>query len=93
MRKLIILFLCVVMLLSLCACNRKNSEPVEPVNFYYCKEEVTYNSATGVIQPKIHEGLDFHNDAETMLCAYLQGPYSNDNISLLPAPPNLPLQY
>ena len=85
MRKLIVLFLCMVMLLSLCACNRKNSVLVEPVNFYYCKEEVTYNSASGVIQPEILEGIEFHNDAETMLRVYLQGPYTNDNLSLLPA--------
>ena len=84
MRKQIVLFLCVASLLSLCACSRNRSEPTEPVNFYYCKEEITYNSASGVIQPEIHEGMDFHDDAETMLRAYLQGPYTNDNISLIP---------
>lgn len=84
MRKFIVLFLCVIVLLSLCGCKHKDSEPVDPVKFYYCKEEITYNSAAGVIQPEIHEGINFHNDAETMLRAYLKGPYSNDNVSLMP---------
>ena len=89
MRKIIVMCLCVVIVLSLCACDRRESRTDVPVNFYYCKEEIIYNSESGVIEAEIHEGDRFHSDVEAMLHAYLQGPRSNDNILLVPEQTNL----
>ena len=84
MRKILVLLLCILLILSLCACKNKDSKIIEPVNFYYCNEEISYNSASGVIAAEIHEGAEFQSDAQVMLRSYLQGPKSNDYISLIP---------
>lgn len=89
MKKITVVFLCMSVILSLCACSQRESKIAEPVNFYYCKEEIVYHFASGVIEAEIHEGADFQNDAERMLHAYLQGPRSNDNILLVPEQTNL----
>lgn len=85
MRKSFILLLCVVLIFSLCACRQKNKDYQEPVNFYYCTDEVSYNTSDAVIDMQIYEGIDFHADPEKMLSSYLQGPQSNDYLSLIPA--------
>ena len=89
MKKIAVVFLCMSVILSLCACSQRESKIAEPVNFYYCKEEIVYHSASGVIEAEMHEGADFQNDAERMLRAYLQGPHANDNVLLLPDQTNL----
>ena len=84
MKKSFILLLCIVLIFSLCACRQKHTDFQEPVNFYYCADEVSYNTSDAVIGMQVHEGVDFHTDPEKMLKSYLRGPKSNDYTSLIP---------
>ena len=85
MRKSFILLLCVVLIFSLCACRQKNMDYQEPVNFYYCNNNIAYNSATGVIQAEVREGSSFQGNLLAFLGAYLQGPVSSGLKRLIPA--------
>jgi spore germination protein GerM len=84
MKKSFILLLCIVLIFSLCACRQKHTDFQEPVNFYYCADEVSYNTSDAVIGMQVHEGVDFYADSEKMLKSYLRGPKSNDYTSLIP---------
>lgn len=84
MRRIAVLLLCIVLLVSLAACKMKEANIQEPTNFYYCRKEISYHSIDGVILGEIREAANFHGDSETMLLSYLLGPYSNDYISLIP---------
>ena len=84
MKKLGILILCAILVLSLSACNQKNADIQEPVNFYYCRDEITYNTPDAVIRAEVHEGAGFLEDPEKMLRSYLLGPNSHNYVSLIP---------
>lgn len=84
MKKSFILLLCIVLIFSLCACRQKHTDFQEPVNFYYCADEVSYNTSDAVIGLQVHEGVDFYADPEKMLKSYLRGPKSNNYTSLIP---------
>lgn len=85
MKRFTAMILCILWMLSLCACEQKQDEIQEPVNFYYCKEEISYQSVNGVIEAEICEGVNHRGDVESMLSAYLQGPYSPAYIAPFPA--------
>ena len=84
MRKIFLLFLCVVLVLCLCACQQKNADIQEPVNFYYCRDEISYNTIDAVIFPEVREAIEFGGDPTKMLDSYLLGPKANNCISLIP---------
>ena len=84
MKRLTALILC-VLLIALCACGNQKSDLVQPGNFYYCSEEISYNSLGGVIQAEVREMKNFHNNAEAMLDAYLLGPHGSEYVTPVPA--------
>lgn len=85
MRKIFTMLLCAALLLSLCACKKNQSNIQEPVNFYYCRDEITYNTSDAVIAAEIHEGIGFDADPDKMLRSYLEGPDSNSLVSVISA--------
>lgn len=73
----IALFLCILLLLSVCiGCSAKQDNFEQPVNFYYCKNEISYHSVSGVIAPEIRDGAGFHGNLSAFMHAYLRGPES-----------------
>lgn len=85
MKKLCILICCVILLQMVLGCNRKEETFKEPINLYYCSNEITYNSASGVISPEIREGAGMHGNLNAFLHAYLTGPQSTNLHTLIPS--------
>ena len=85
MKKISVLLCCVLLLQMFCSCGRKKEEFKKPVNFYYCKNEVSYNSAQAVIQPETREGYGYHDNAVALMHAYLLGPESSELETLIPS--------
>lgn len=73
----IILCICICALL-LCACSGKDPVYLEPVNFYYCNQTVSYNSPAALISPEIRESAGFENDIMKFMEEYLKGPVSDE---------------
>lgn len=84
MRKICILIVCIMILQILCGCAGKKQEFQDPVNFFYCNKEFSYNSPTGVIRAEVREGAGFHGNLTACLRAYMLGPSSTDLQRLIP---------
>ena len=74
MKKFCIVLCCILMLPMLFACSNKKEELQEPVSFYYCNKDITYNSDAGVICPEVREGAAFHGNVVAFLRSYMLGP-------------------
>lgn len=85
MKKISILICVALLLQTLCSCSSKEEVFNEPVNFYYCKNEVTYNSPTGVFFPEVREGAGYHGNLTGLLQAYLNGPKKELLHSFIPS--------
>lgn len=85
MKKICLLLCCSLLLLMLSACSGKKDDFEEPVNFYYCNRDITYNSSTGVIQAEIREGANFDGNLNAFLYSYLRGPMSSELRSFIPS--------
>ena len=85
MKRIGIFLCCILILQMLCACNAKTDNFKEPAYFYYCNQEVSYNTPTGIIQPEIREGAELHENLTAFLHAYLRGPVSQDLQRTIPA--------
>lgn len=82
------LLLCFLLILQiLCGCTSKKEEFKKPVNFYYCRREVTYNSPQAVLYPETREGYSYHSNIIAYLHAYLCGPQSEELEA--PIPPDV----
>lgn len=84
MKRIITLVITAALLLSLAACKKDKVDLQEPVMFYYCNEEISYNSSNGVIREEMREGAGHHGDIQLLLNDYLCGPVSSDLYSLVP---------
>ena len=85
MRK-IKMILCICLCASLlCACNGKDPVYLEPVNFYYCNQTVSYNSPAALISPEVREAAGFENDIIKFMEEYLKGPISDELKTVIPA--------
>ena len=85
MKKICLLLCCFLLIQTLCSCSAKKEEFRKPVNFHYCRREMTYNSTSAVIQPETREGFGYHGNIVAFLQAYLRGPVSEDLETLIPA--------
>lgn len=65
------IILCVIILLSLCACTPEQALQ-EPVAFYYPKAQVSYGTADGAITFELRESASLQNI--DLLSLYLKGP-------------------
>ena len=84
MKRVVAMVLCLIFTAALCGCKKKDAEIQVPVNYYYCKNEYSYNSDSGIFCVEIHEGVDFRANTKRMLDSYLLGPYIDGCINLLP---------
>ena len=85
MKRTLLLIVSFLFVLSLCACGSTKEEINEPVNFYYLKSEINFNSASGVLEKEVREGAGFHDNLSAYLHAYLRGPLSSELESLVPS--------
>lgn len=85
MKKFSILICCCLILQLLCACSGNKDDFQAPVNFYFCKKEVSYNSTSAVIQAETREGISYNGNLAALLRAYLLGPHSQELNSLIPS--------
>lgn len=85
MKKISVLICCVLIFQILCACSNQKEELQEPVNFYYCNKEITFNTSSGVICAEAREGAGFHGNLTAFLHAYLIGPQSNTLNNVFPS--------
>ena len=85
MKKLAILMCCAVFLQILLGCGAAKDDYKEPVNFYYEKTNVSYNSSSGVIEKETREGSVFQGNLTAFLHAYLRGPESDILQSIIPS--------
>lgn len=84
MKRLLMIALCVVIVFSMCSCMKRNVEIHEPVNFYYCNVDVSYNTSDGVICPEIHDAERFSGDLFILMTEYIKGPETDLLSSPLP---------
>lgn len=70
MKRLCILILALVCLLSLTACTQKE----DPVVFYYPKAEVSYYASDSVLSPETRDTLSREDSLGYLLSFYLEGP-------------------
>ena len=85
MNKVRILLCMLLCTLFLCACVKNEPELIKPANFYYCNQEVSYNTPTGIISPEVREASGIsENDIVHYLEEYLKGPVSDSLYSIIP---------
>lgn len=84
MKRLLCILCCIVLLPIFGGCRDREEEILEPANFYYLKENITYNSAYGVICPEIRESADLHKDLTMFIKLYLKGPESSEFEAAIP---------
>jgi len=77
---LIILFIC------MCGCTRHDVEMIQPVNFYYCNDPITFNGINDVIAPEVRESANY-DDIIRLINLYLDGPITDGYSS--PFPPSV----
>ena len=85
MKKLNVLICFILSLVVLWGCTGKKEDFEEPVQYYYCNEEIFYNSSSGVIQAETREGAGLHDNLTAFLHSYLHGPESSDLYTLIPS--------
>lgn len=74
MKKFLIVVLAVVMLLPIFGCAEKEPEIVSPVTYYYRRNEISFESETGIIAPETREAQSHENDLTYLLNQYFDGP-------------------
>ena len=85
MRKFRIILCIGLCALLLCACGSKDPVYLEPANFYYCNQTVSYNSPTALISSEVRESAGFENDISKFMEEYLKGPISDELKTTIPA--------
>ena len=82
MRKGLILFLCLCIVLSFLACGTEHSEDMNQYHFYYLRNDILYGAEDGVISCEFRERDDTVTD--TLLKIYFHGPVSEHLVSPFP---------
>lgn len=82
MRKIAIILLVICLILSMAACAAKE-QLQEPVSFYYCKAELSYDGADSVIASEQRESAG--RTLEALLNEYLSGPKASEFLNTFPA--------
>ena len=91
MKRFICLLIIAATLFLFCSCNTsENSQFSKSVNFYYCNESISFNSANGVISSETREAEGYTDSLEQLLSLYIQGPVTPSFVS--PFPHNLQVE-
>lgn len=85
MKKISLLLCFVLVLQMLFGCSKKDEEFKKPTNFYYCRQEFSYNDSNAVIHHEVREGYGYQGNLDTFMRAYLYGPVSEDLEILIPS--------
>ena len=87
MKKIIIYMLCFVMafLSTACGSRSQQSEPKEPVKFYYCAQSSDHRRMPSLIGAETREALGHKDNPEYLISFYLSGPISYQFSSPFPA--------
>lgn len=86
MKKVIAIFLVLIIGLSLISCREKAPEFQQPLNCYYLSKSIQYNTPNAVISCEQIDGAQLMNQSlGQFLRQYLKGPDSEELISPFPA--------
>ncbi len=81
-------FLCLLtvftVFLCICGCQNSETEIIEPVQLYYCKATVEFQSESGLIASEQREYDGWENKTQEFLNEYLAGPISSELKSPFP---------
>ena len=85
MKRIIALFLLVVLAISCTACEQRSPSLQKPLNCYYLNKIIGYNTTDAVIGFQQIEGAELVNESlGQFLRRYLKGPDSDDLVSPFP---------
>ena len=85
MKRFICLLVIAATLFLFCGCNTsEGSQFNKSVNFYYCKDFISYNSPSGVISSEIREAEGYDDSLELLLTHYFKGPVTPGLVSPFP---------
>lgn len=76
-----------LLLLAACAGTKSSNTPVQPVYFYYQRQEFDYGTENGVIEGEVYDLKAQQLDYLQLMMLYIQGPYTEG--LLLPIPENV----
>ena len=83
MRKLLCFLLILTIVCCLFGCGQQKSAPDKTVNFYYCRENITFDGGNNVFAAEARTSVDAE-DLVAVTNAHLQGPESRDLYSPYP---------
>ena len=85
MKRWFCLLIPAVILSALLGCAREEAEYELPVSVYYCRSQIVYQAADGVLAPETREFSGFQDDLRGFLNQYMKGPKGDDLSSPFPA--------
>lgn len=85
MKRWFCLLIATIISISGFGCTGKNTEIMKPINVFYCRNEVSYNTEDGVLFPETREFSGFEHNMVGFLNRYLDGPQSKHLYSPFPA--------
>ncbi len=83
MKKILCLILISAISLGFIGCKPEADEIKKPVNFYYCRNPIDFDSAQGVITAEIRESANYRSQVK-LIDRYLRGPESDALVSYFP---------
>ena len=84
MKRLLLILIAVVLLLTALGCTKKTESFSVPENFYYRRNSVAFHTDDAVIKPEIRETADCRDKILDTVNLYLQGPVSDKFVSPFP---------
>ena len=84
MKRILCLLTVFAVFLCICGCQNSKSEIIDPVQLYYCKANVSFQSENGLIASEPREYDGWENNIQEFLNEYLAGPVSSELKSPFP---------
>lgn len=85
MKRLFLITIALVIVISLCGCNKKAEDFTEPVSFYYCNDISSKEDFEHVFVSETREGAGYTDNKPALLSLYLNGPEQENLVSPFPA--------
>lgn len=86
MNRIVSILLIITLLCCIVGCSSSDEEILQPVNFYYCNDPITFHGTYDVITPEVRESINY-DDIVKLIDLYLDGPISDGYSS--PFPPSV----